>query len=112
MHVKGPGFDPRHLHLIVFHYNIVVCRAVCLALSASRKGAREIHKQGLGRGGGGGECGRLRRGASMPVIALPAIFGDMRPSPDLSIVSYSFICGNKLMNQLYHLFMTTGVSQG
>ena len=48
----------------------------------------------------------------MPVIALPAIFGDMRPSPDLSIVSYSFICGNKLMNQLYHLFMTTGVSQG
>ena len=50
----------------------------------------------------------------MPVInvALPAIFGDMRPSPDLSIVSYSFICSNKLMNQLYHLFMTTGVSQG
>ena len=85
---------------------------MCLALSASRKGAREIHKQGLG--GGGGECGRLHKGASMPVIdvALPAIFGDMRPSPDLSIVSYSFICGNKLMNQLYHLFMTTGVSQG
>ena len=25
---------------------------------------------------------------------------------------YSFICGNKLMNQRYHLFMTTGVSQG
>ena len=50
----------------------------------------------------------------MPMIniALPAIFGDMRPSPDLSIVSYSFICGNKLMNQLYHLFITTGVSQG
>ena len=87
---------------------------MCLALSASRKGAREIHKQGLGGGGGGGGCGRLRRGASMPVInvALSAIFGDMRPSPDLSIVSYSFICGNKLMNRLYHLFMTTGVSQG
>ena len=50
----------------------------------------------------------------MPVInvALPAIFGDMRPNPDLLIVSSSFICGNKLMNQLYHLFITTGVSQG
>ena len=50
----------------------------------------------------------------MPLInvALQAIFGDMRLSPDLLIVSYSFICGNKLMNQLYHLFMTTGVPQG
>ena len=66
----------------------------------------------ISRGWGEGKCGRLRRGASMPVInvALPEIFGDMRPSLDLSIVS--FICGNKLMNQLYHLFMTTGVSQG
>ena len=83
-----------------------------LSLHPGKEPERYISR-GWGGGEGGGEYGRLRRGAAMPVInvALPAIFGDMRPSPDLSIMSYSFICGNKLMNQLYHLFMTTGVSQ-
>ena len=31
--MKGPGFDPRHLHLIFFHYNIVVCFSLSLSLS-------------------------------------------------------------------------------
>ena len=82
---------------------------VLLSLHPGKEPERYISR-GWGREGGGGEgeCGRLRRGASMSMIniALPATFGDMRPSPDLGIVSYSFICGNKLMNQLYHLFMT------